>query len=119
MVIVLVLERVSASLRGELTRWFVEPKTGVFVGRVSGQVRDLMWELVCDRLGSGGGIMIHPTNNEQGFEIRTHGETRSELMDFEGLMLFRKPLNAREEALVAKEVRAFEWERNEEVSETL
>lgn len=111
--IVLVLERVPASLRGELTRWFVEPKTGVFVGRVSGQVRDLLWELVCDRLRGGGGMMIHPTNNEQGFEIRTHGETRSELHDFEGLMLFRKALNPREAALVAKEERSWAFGADE------
>src|SRR5699024_6151731 len=115
MVIVLVLEKVPASLRGELTRWFVEPKTGVFVGRVSGQVRDLIWELVCDRLQGGGGIMIHPTNNEQGFEIRVHGETKRELRDFEGLMLFRKPLNPREEGLVAKEERSWTWKEAEEL----
>ncbi|HWV35048.1 MAG TPA: type I-E CRISPR-associated endoribonuclease Cas2e [Thermomicrobiales bacterium] len=112
--IVLILEKVPASLRGELTRWFVEPRTGVFVGRVSGQVRDLIWELVCDRLGGGGGIMIHPMNNEQGFEIRSHGETRSALRDFEGLTLFRKALNPREEALVAKEARSLAWAQGEE-----
>lgn len=115
--IVLVLEKVPASLRGELTRWFVEPKTGVFVGRVSGQVRDLMWELVCDRLRGGGGIMIHPTNNEQGFEIRTHGETRNELRDFEGLMLFRKALNPREQEIVAREERSFHWNSEETAPE--
>ncbi|MBA3516457.1 MAG: type I-E CRISPR-associated endoribonuclease Cas2, partial [Rhizobiales bacterium] len=30
--VVMMLERVSPSLRGELTRWLIEPKTGVFVG---------------------------------------------------------------------------------------
>ena len=38
--VVIILEKVSASLRGELTRWMIEPHTGVFVGHVSGMVRD-------------------------------------------------------------------------------
>ena len=44
--IVMVLERVTPSLRGELTRWLIQPKTGVFVGRVSARVRDLLWEKI-------------------------------------------------------------------------
>ena len=32
---VLILERVPATLRGELSRWMIEPRTGVFVGKVS------------------------------------------------------------------------------------
>lgn len=55
---VLVLEKVPASLRGELTRWLLEPKTGVFVGRVSAQVRDLLWEMVEDKLKQGGGFLF-------------------------------------------------------------
>ena len=32
--IVLILERVPVGLRGELTRWLLEAKAGVFVGKV-------------------------------------------------------------------------------------
>jgi CRISPR-associated protein Cas2 len=39
--VVLILERVPPGLRGELTRWFLEPQAGVFVGRVSAIVREL------------------------------------------------------------------------------
>ena len=31
--VVMVLEKVPVSLRGELTRWLIEPHPGVFVGR--------------------------------------------------------------------------------------
>ena len=34
--VVFILQRVSPSLRGELTRWLVQPHTGVYVGTVSG-----------------------------------------------------------------------------------
>jgi CRISPR-associated protein Cas2 len=38
--VVLVLERVPVSLRGELTRWMLEIRSGVFVGTLTSVVRD-------------------------------------------------------------------------------
>lgn len=104
--IVIMLESVPSSLRGELTRWFVEPKTGVFVGNVSALVRDLIWEKICDKAPTGGAIMLHNSNTEQGYAVRTHGDTSSELVSWEGLSLFRKPLSPSDEVKVAKEERA-------------
>ena len=40
----MILEKVPPSLRGELTRWFLEPKAGVFVGHVGAMVRDRLWQ---------------------------------------------------------------------------
>ena len=88
---VLILEKVPVSLRGELTRWLLEPKIGVFVGRVSAQVRDLLWEMVEDKLKNGGGFLIHQSDGEQGFSMRQTGVTKRELADFEGLTLIRRP----------------------------
>lgn len=89
--IVLMLEKVPASLRGELTRWMLEPKTGVFVGRVSAQVRDLLWERVCERMKGGGGILIYQSDTEQGYRVKTFGSTKREAVDYEGLTLMRTP----------------------------
>jgi len=89
--LVLVLERVPVSLRGELTRWLLEPKAGVFVGRVSGMVRDLLWEKVCKEARGGGCLMVHNSNREQGFAIRMHGDPTRQVEDFEGLFLIRVP----------------------------
>ena len=44
---VMLLERVSPGLRGELTRWLLELKAGVFVGRVSAMVRERLWATAC------------------------------------------------------------------------
>jgi CRISPR-associated protein Cas2 len=87
--IVLVLERVPIPLRGELTRWLLEPKTGVFVGRPSALVRDKLWDLVCEKLKNGAAWLFIQSNTEQGFVIRTHGDTKREVIDFEGLSLIR------------------------------
>jgi CRISPR-associated protein Cas2 len=88
----MILERVSPGLRGELTRWLLEPKTGVFVGDVSALVRDKLWELARQRMRSGGGIMVYTTNNEQGFALDLCGDTTRLVRDFGGLSLVTVPL---------------------------
>lgn len=89
--IVLILEKVTPSLRGELTRWFLEPKSGVFVGRTSATVRDKLWEKACSQAKDGGCLMIHSSNNEQGYKIKSWGETTRVIKDFEGLFLVTIP----------------------------
>lgn len=91
--VVMILERVPPGLRGELTRWFLEPKAGVFVGRVSGMVRDRLWDKACKNAKEGGCVMIHNSNNEQGFQIHCHGHTTRLIADFEGLFLVRMSQN--------------------------
>lgn len=90
--VVIILEKVTPSLRGELTRWLIEPHPGVFVGHISGMVRDRLWDKCCERLRDGGAVQLWSTNNEQRFSVRTAGTTRREVVDFEGLSLIRRPL---------------------------
>ena len=89
--VVMVLETVPEGLRGELTRWLIEVKTGVFVGTCSARVRDKLWEKCCERCRGGGVVQIWSTNTEQGFAMRMHGETSREIVEMEGLQLVRKP----------------------------
>ena len=88
---VIVVERVSASLRGELTRWLLEPHTGIFVGRPSAMVRDRLWEMVCKGARTGGAILITSASTEQGFTVRMHGDTARQLRDFDGVWLVQIP----------------------------
>jgi CRISPR-associated protein Cas2 len=89
--IVMILERVTPSLRGELTRWLIQPKTGVFVGRVSARVRDLLWEKVIASKRRGAALLVYHDNTEQGFSIKTSGATNKIIEDFEGLLLPKAP----------------------------
>jgi CRISPR-associated protein Cas2 len=88
---VMVLERVTPSLRGELTRWLIQPKTGVFVGRVSARVRDLLWDKVSASKRNGAALMVYQDATEQGFSIKTSGKTSKIIEDFEGLLLPKTP----------------------------
>jgi len=88
--IVMVLEKVSVALRGELTRWLLEVKTGVYVGDVNAMVRDRLWQKCVDRKGVGSVFQAWSTNNEQGFAMRVEGETNRTVVDWEGVQLIQE-----------------------------
>ena len=100
---VLILERVPVSLRGELSRWMIEPRPGVFVGKVSALVRDRLWDKA--RLGakSGAGMLLYSSPTEQGFAARSFGETARDLVEWEGLTLVFTPKAAAKEKSSRKE----------------
>lgn len=85
--VVFILEKVPASLRGELTRWTLELKSGVFVGSLSAMVRNMLWEKICLGAKEGGAALIHSMDNEQGFAVQMFGDTSRRIVDFEGLWL--------------------------------
>ncbi|MDO8586860.1 MAG: type I-E CRISPR-associated endoribonuclease Cas2e [Armatimonadota bacterium] len=87
--VALILERVPPGLRGEMSRWMIEPKAGVFVGKLSAAVRDRLWEKAQKAAGDGAGMMIHATNSEQGFDIRTFGDNSRSIVNMEGLWLVK------------------------------
>ncbi|MBM4285884.1 MAG: type I-E CRISPR-associated endoribonuclease Cas2 [Deltaproteobacteria bacterium] len=89
--VVMILEKVPPGLRGELTRWLLEPKAGVFVGKISALVRDLLWEKICRECRGGASLLIHNADREQGFAMRMWGEPSRRVVDFEGLFLIRVP----------------------------
>ncbi len=89
--LVMILKRVTPGLRGELTRWLLEPQAGVFVGDVSALVRDKLWDKCCKRKASGAVLQIWTTNNEQGFKMRLEGDLGREIVEADGLQLIRKP----------------------------
>jgi len=90
--IVMILERMTPALRGELTRWLIEPHTGVFVGHVNAMVRERLW-IKCSKLtGSVGGIVqIWTTNTEQHFAMRMYGMTQRSVLELEGIQLVCAP----------------------------
>jgi len=89
--VVMVLENVPVSLRGELTRWLIEPYPGIFVGHVNAMVRDRLWDKCCKGKRVGGVVQAWSTNTEQGFQLRSAGVTKRDVVEFDGLQLIRIP----------------------------
>jgi CRISPR-associated protein Cas2 len=98
-IVVIILDRVPASVRGDLSRWMIEPRAGVFVGHVTAQVRDRLWDRISARVREGASLMVYEdVRAEQGVSFRQVGERARELVDLDGLTLVRLPLPAAREA---------------------
>ncbi len=89
--IVITLSKVPNSLRGDLTKWYQEIQTGVYVGNVSARIRDLLWQRIVENIGYGEASMAYNINNELGYEFRTTRKDRTVIL-FDGLP-FMKHLN--------------------------
>ncbi|WP_261569916.1 type I-E CRISPR-associated endoribonuclease Cas2e [Frankia gtarii] len=85
--IVISTTAVPDHVRGALSRWLIEPTAGLYVGTVSARVRDKLWNDVAASIADGAAVCIHPADTEQGFTIKTAGERRRHILDFDGLQL--------------------------------
>lgn len=85
----MILERVQPSLRGDLSRWLIEVKAGVFVGRVSKLVREALWERCLERSQGRDNtvLQIWRANSEQGFDLRYHNPKGRVPLQVEGIWL--------------------------------
>jgi len=122
--VVLVVEKATSAVRGELSRWLIEPKAGVFVGNVSAMVRDKLWEKVMGGIERGktaGALLLHSAQNEQGFSVRVYGETKRDIRDWEGLTLVFIPKKVSKDSVVkeAERVRESPQEGESESSDEM
>ncbi len=82
---VFVIENAPDRLRGELTRWILEIKPGVFAGRISALVRDFLWKKILSESPSLDAIQLYDYACEQGFRIKMTGEPKRHVIDLEGI----------------------------------
>jgi CRISPR-associated protein Cas2 len=75
----------------------VEVKAGVFVGRMTGRVRDELWEAAVKGCKTGSCLQLWDTPTEQGYALRSHGETSYHPVGFDGLTLIRHPRRRRKD----------------------
>ncbi|MCH9276186.1 type I-E CRISPR-associated endoribonuclease Cas2e [Bifidobacterium amazonense] len=94
--IVVVLTVSPPKLRGHLTRWLLEISPGVYVGKVSARVRDLLWDQIVEHIGIGRATMVYPSDNEQGMAFRVHGQEWHPV-DYDGLTLIMRPNSNQEQ----------------------
>jgi len=87
-----ITQSVPKSLRGELTKWMLELKPGVFLGTLSTLVGEKLWIKIQEKQSKGGAIWVKATNNEQRFKMAISGNTHWKLSDFDGLQLITHPI---------------------------
>jgi CRISPR-associated protein Cas2 len=88
--IIMILNNVPTGVRGDLTRWLIEVKGGVYVGQVSARIRDILWKRCVDHKGVGGVFQAWSTNNEQGFQMRMDGFVDRWVVNWEGVELIQE-----------------------------
>ena len=85
---VVCLSTVPAKLKGFLTKYLWEVNTGVYVGKLSARVRELVWQRIQENKGLGSATMVFPSDNEQGFVFYST-DSQYVPIDYDGLLLVK------------------------------
>ena len=85
--LVIVVENVPPRLRGRLAIWLLEVRAGVYVGKVSKRVREMIWTTLEKGVADGNAVMAWTTNTESGFDFMTLGPNRRIPKEMEGIKL--------------------------------
>ena len=85
--LVIVVENVPDRLRGRLALWLLEIRAGVYIGKVSRRIREMLWNTVQYGLQDGNAVMAWTTNTESGYDFLTLGKNRRIPKQMDGLQL--------------------------------
>lgn len=88
--VIFILENVSEGFRGEITRWMLELKAGVFAGNISAMVRQQLWDKIMDNPSEGAALMLYSAQTEQGFAIDMCRTPYRRVREIEGLYLIER-----------------------------
>ena len=85
--VVTVVENAPPRLRGRLAIWLLEVRAGVYIGKVSRRVREMIWEQIEVGIGEGNAVMAWTTNTESGYDFLTLGMNRRIPVEMDGIKL--------------------------------
>lgn len=85
--LVTVVENAPPRLRGRLAVWLLEVRAGVYVGKVSRRVREMIWTQIEKGIEDGNAVMAWSTNTESGFDFMTLGVNRRIPVEMDGIKL--------------------------------
>jgi CRISPR-associated protein Cas2 len=98
--LVMILEAVPEVAKGELSRWLTPIGSGVFIGRVSADVRELLWQATVEKAAEGRVVQAWATRGEPGYSMRVHGHRDAKVVIVEGVPLLSVQDAAWREAVV-------------------
>jgi len=84
---VIVVENAPPRLRGRLAVWLLEIRAGVYVGKYSRRVREMIWGQVSAGIAEGSAVLAWSTNTESGFDFLTIGRNRRVPVEMQGVKL--------------------------------
>lgn len=87
---VIVLSKCPASLKGDLSKWLFEVATGVYIGNPSKRVRENLMLRIKEKLKAGRAVMVCSERSEQGLSFEVVG-SKWIPVDFDGIELMFHP----------------------------
>ena len=72
---------------GRLAIWLLEVRAGVYIGKVSRRVREIIWNQIERGIEDGNAVMAWSTNTESGFDFMTLGANRRIPVEIDGIKL--------------------------------
>ncbi|NPU83375.1 MAG: type I-E CRISPR-associated endoribonuclease Cas2 [Syntrophaceae bacterium] len=85
--LVIVVENVPPRLRGRLAIWLLEVRAGIYVGKASRRIREMIWSQIEKGVADGNAVMAWSTNTESGFDFMTLGANRRIPVEMDGIKL--------------------------------
>ena len=85
--LVIVVENAPPRLRGRLAIWLLEVRAGIYIGKVSRRVREMIWDQIEKGIEDGNAVMAWSTNTESGFDFFTIGKNRRIPKEMDGIKL--------------------------------
>ena len=85
--LVIVVENAPPRLRGSLAVWLLEIRAGVYVGKTSRRVREMIWNQIERGIENGNAVMAWSTNTESGYDFMTLGKNRRIPKEMDGIKL--------------------------------
>ena len=102
--LVIVVENAPPRLRGRLAVWLLEIRAGVYIGKVSRRIREMIWEQIQMGIAEGNAVMSWSTNTEAGFDFETLGANRRIPLEMDGVKLISfLPENGSSEPMEAED----------------
>lgn len=88
--VIITMDNAIERLKGECSRYLMEIKAGVFVGKISAAVRERLWKTIIESGDAGGTVMVYSAPTEQGFVMRMHGNPYRSIADIDGLYFVKR-----------------------------
>ena len=86
MMTVLIIEKAPDRLRGRLTLWMSEIKTGIYVADFNRKLREWIWKTVKENIGHGSALIVWATSRaEFGYDMASIGFTQMEIVEIDGI----------------------------------
>jgi CRISPR-associated protein Cas2 len=86
---VIATENAPPRLRGTLSLWLVEVRSGLYVGAYGRRARERLWNQTQEFIGDGSAVVAWSSPNEFGFRLDTIGRDRRDVVDIDGMVLAR------------------------------